>query len=123
MSELQATLAPLSRDELLILCSDLAVRLAIRLDELDRMVLAARWQAASAVVLTAQRAADEAWQEWTSLCCGQASRLTSALLAEREAAERRRNRLDAIAKRAVRVERDLWDRLSATWAPAVEAEP
>ena len=121
MSELQATLAPLSRDELLILCSDLAVRLAIRLDELDRMVLAARWQAASAVVLTAQRAADEAWQEWTSLCCGQA-RLTSKRLAERETAERRRNRLDAIAKRATRAERDLWDRLSTTWAPAVEPE-
>lgn len=121
MADLQTTLASLSRDELLILASDLAVRQA-RTDDLDRMVLSARWQAASAAVLTAQKTADGSFAEWAALAC-RGGKLTSKVLAEREKAKRRADRLGAIAKRAEQRERDLWGRLSATWTPAVEAAP
>ena len=121
MADLQTTLAPLSRDELLILSGDLAVRQAIRTDDLDRMVLSARWQAASAAVLTAQQTADESFAEWAALAC-RGGKLTSKVLAEREKAKRRADRLGAIAKRAEQRERDLWGRLSATWTPAVDNE-
>lgn len=114
MAEVRPELQALDRDELLGLCELLAVTSLTTDEKLDRLILHARWTVAQNRVLEADRKYTEAFNHWADLI-SHPGKLTAARLAEREKAERRHRRLDAVARRTGAYERELWGQISAEW--------